>query len=59
MNTFIKAVLLLFAFTFISCDKDFNTLGSDIVGDEHFTFEKYNAENLNSYIKSYWSSSNQ
>ena len=51
MNTFTKALLLLFAFTFISCDKDFNTLGSDIVGDEHFNFEKYNAENLNSYIK--------
>ncbi len=51
MNTFTKAVLLLFAFTFISCDKDFNTLGSDIVGDEHFNFEKYTAVNLNSYIK--------
>lgn len=52
MNTFTKAVLLLFAFTFISCDKDFNTLGSDIIGDEHFNLEKYSAENLNSYIKS-------
>jgi hypothetical protein len=51
MNTITKAVLLLFAFTFISCDKDFNTLGSDIVGDENFNFEKYTAENLNSYIK--------
>lgn len=51
MNTFSKAALLLIAFIFISCDKDFNTLGSDIVGDEHFNFEKYNAENINSYIK--------
>lgn len=51
MNTITKAVLLLFAFTFISCDKDFNTLGSDIVGDEHFNFSTYYAENLNSYVK--------
>ena len=51
MKTYFKAVLLLFAFVLFSCDKDFNTLGSDIIGDEHFNFEKYNAENLNSYIK--------
>lgn len=51
MNTITKAVLLLFAFTFISCDKDFNTLGSDIVGDENFNFEKYTVANLNSYSK--------
>lgn len=51
MNTITKAVLLLFAFTFISCDKDFNTLGSDIVGDENFNFEKYTVANLNSYLK--------
>lgn len=52
MNTYSKAALILFAFIFISCDKDFNTLGSDIVGDEHFNFEQYNAANLNAYIKS-------
>jgi hypothetical protein len=51
MNTFTKALLLLFAFTFISCDKDFNTLGSDIVGDEHFNFEKYSVNNIVSYVK--------
>jgi len=49
MNTFTKAVLLLFAFTIISCDKDYNTLGSDIVGDEHFDFEKWTVQNLSSY----------
>ena len=51
MNTFTKAVLLLFAFTFISCDKDFNTLGSDIVGDEHFNLAKFDEASLNTYIK--------
>ncbi len=51
MNTITKAVLLVFAFTFISCDKDFNTLGSDIVGDENFSFEKYTVANLNSFAK--------
>ena len=53
MNTFTKALLLLFAFTFISCDKDFNTLGSDIiVGDEHFNLAKFDEASLNSFIKS-------
>ena len=51
MNTFTKAVLLLFAFTIISCDKDFNTLGSDIVGDEHYNFEKWTVQNLSSFTK--------
>lgn len=51
MNTYTKAALLFFAFIFISCDKDFNTLGSDIVGDEHFNFTEYFAENLNAYVE--------
>lgn len=51
MNTYTKAAFLLFAFTFISCDKDYNTLGSDIIGDEHFDFKLYDEASLNSYIK--------
>jgi hypothetical protein len=51
MNIYTKALLLLFAFTFLSCDKDYNTIGSDIIGDEHFDFNKYPVENLVSYLK--------
>lgn len=49
MNTYSKALFLLFAITLFSCDKDYNTIGSDIVGDEHFEFEKYTVQNLVSY----------
>ena len=28
------------AVTIISCDKDFNTVGSDVIGDDHFNLEK-------------------
>ena len=28
-----------------SCDKDFNTIGSEIVGGDHFDFEKYDVQN--------------
>ena len=32
--------LLAIAIVFVSCDKDFNTVGSDVVGDDHFNLEK-------------------
>lgn len=51
MNTYTKALVLLFTFTILSCDKDYNTIGSDIIGDEHFNFEKYTVQNLASYLK--------
>lgn len=34
---------------FISCDKDFNTIGGDLVGDEHFDFNKYEVQGLKAY----------
>jgi hypothetical protein len=34
---------------FISCDQDFNTIGADIVGDEHFDFDKYEVQGLKAY----------
>jgi len=37
--------LLLFA----SCDKDFNELGTDLVDDEHFGFEKYSDASIQSF----------
>lgn len=39
-----KVVLALSVALFISCDKDFNEIGADIVGDDHYTFEKYTGE---------------
>lgn len=38
------AVLLL-----VSCDKDFNELGTDIVGDDHFGFERYTDASIKAY----------
>ncbi len=40
----LTAVLLL-----ASCDKDFNELGTDIVGDDHFLFEKYSDASIKAY----------
>lgn len=36
MKTYFKISFLFLALLFISCDKDFNTVGSDLIGDEHF-----------------------
>jgi hypothetical protein len=40
----LTAVLL-----FVSCDKDFNELGTDIVGDDHFLFERYTDASVKAY----------
>lgn len=37
---------LLFA---VSCDKDFNELGTDIVGEDHYGFDKYDGASIKSY----------
>lgn len=51
MNTFYRFFAIVFAILIISCDKDYNTIGSDVIGDEHFTFDKYEVQNMDSYIK--------
>ncbi|MGC4041242.1 MAG: DUF4270 family protein [Flavobacterium sp.] len=33
----------------VSCDKDFNELGSDIVGEDHYGFEKYSDVTIKAY----------
>lgn len=40
-KTFLRPILIVGLITLIlaSCDKDFNELGTDIVGDDHFGFE--------------------
>jgi hypothetical protein len=34
---------------FAACDKDFNELGTDIVGDDHFGFERYTGATVKAY----------
>ncbi|MQP51347.1 MULTISPECIES: DUF4270 domain-containing protein [unclassified Flavobacterium] len=51
-KSFLKISSLLFLFVLIiSCDKDFNSLDSDVIGDNHFDLEKYEVENLIAYTK--------
>jgi len=44
MKKHITILFLSFALVFISCDQDFNTIGSDLVGDEHFDFNTHEAQ---------------
>ncbi len=51
-NNFYKISLFLFLFiTLLSCDKDFNSLDSDVIGENHFDLEKYEVQNLIAYTK--------
>ena len=44
-TTFLKKLtVVLVALFFASCDKDYNSIGSDIVGSENFLFEKYTGD---------------
>jgi hypothetical protein len=44
-----KIVVLSTILLLLSCDKDFNTIGSEIIGDGDFEFEKYSVQNLKAY----------
>ena len=46
-----KISFLLLFVLFISCDKDFNSLDSDVIGEDHFDLEQYEVENLVAYSK--------
>ena len=37
---FLKIAVFVLFITVVSCDKDFNTVGSDVVGGDHFDFDK-------------------
>ena len=51
-SIFLKITLLLATFfAFTSCDKDFNSLGSDLVDDTHFDLEKYDGATVVAYSK--------
>ena len=52
-NSFFKIILIAISVVFFtSCDKDFNTIGGDLVGDEHFGLERstYNVLSYNQKI---------
>ncbi|WP_300488571.1 DUF4270 domain-containing protein [Flavobacterium sp.] len=46
-----KLLLSLTAILLFSCDKDFNTVGSDLVGEENYNMEKYIGQTLEAYNK--------
>jgi hypothetical protein len=50
-KSFFQCILfvLVLIVSLVSCDKDFNEIGADIVGDDHFTFEKYTGATVKSY----------
>ena len=51
-NSLLKGIALIVGlFGFVSCDKDFNSMGSDLVDDHHFTLEKYEVQHLKAYSK--------
>jgi hypothetical protein len=44
-NSFLKNILLVsIVVLFASCDKDFNEIGSDVIGDDHFGLTPYTSE---------------
>lgn len=43
--------VITIAFAVTSCDKDFNSIGSDIVDDSHFDLEAYEVQNIIGYSK--------
>ena len=50
-NSFLRSILVVGYVTvmFTSCDKDFNELGTDIVADEHYGFERYADATVRAY----------
>ena len=50
-KSFLRSTILFGFITiiFASCDKDFNELGTNIVGDNHFGFEKYADATIKAY----------
>lgn len=49
-NSFFKYILFLGIITlFASCDKDFNEIGADIVGDDHFGLIKDDTKSVTAY----------
>lgn len=51
-KSFLKIfAVITIAFVVISCDKDFNTIGSDLIDNANFNLEEYEVEYLKAYSK--------
>ena len=49
-KSFLKISSIFFLFVLlVSCDKDFNSLDSDVIGDDHFDLENWEVQNLIAY----------
>ncbi len=49
-NSFFKFILLLsVTILLVSCDKDFNEIGSDIIGENHFVLEQDSTKGITAY----------
>src|SRR5574343_190855 len=51
MKNYFKLILFAFLLVVVSCDKDFNSVGSDLVGDEHFNYEIDSLAEIKAYTK--------
>lgn len=51
MKNYFKLILFAFSLVVVSCDKDFNSVGSDLVGDEHFNYEIDSLAEIKAYTK--------
>lgn len=51
-KSFLKIfTVITIAFTVLSCDKDFNTVGSNIIDDANFNLEEYEVQYIKAYSK--------
>lgn len=53
MNTIFSRILIIIlsAGFLVSCDKDYNTVGADVFGDQNFEFDVYNVQNIKTFSK--------
>jgi hypothetical protein len=49
MKKIFLSLVVIAALFAVSCDSDYNTLGSEIVGDGHYEFDRYEVQYLSAY----------
>ena len=50
----ISIVLVSLALVLFSCKKNFSEEGLDLVGNEHFQFQKYQVQHITTYVVICW-----
>lgn len=51
-NIFAGTLIVVFsAIALVSCDKDFNTVGGDLFGDQNFNLDVYSVQNIKAFSK--------